>query len=116
MNFIEQEATVRANPLRHKPGQPDELGCADFVRSQWTLRSATAEEMPGQDDVFNCGVFVIMLMDLISLELPLLFDATDIELCRKKICLYVIDLMTIDLTDDDYDEIADDDDDDEADN
>jgi hypothetical protein len=36
-------------------------------------------------------------MDLISAELPLLFDATDIDLCRKKIALHIIDLMDADM-------------------
>jgi hypothetical protein len=97
LNFIEQEAAVRPNPLYGRPGQPAMLGCADCDKSKWRLTTACADDMPGQVDGFNGGVYVIMLMDLISAELPLLFDATDIDLCRKKIALHIIDLMDADM-------------------
>jgi Ulp1 protease family, C-terminal catalytic domain len=106
LDFLECEAEVRPNPRATKAGESASLGCSTFKRSEWKLKSADRASMPDQSalvgDIYNCGVYVIVLMDFISSDLPLLFDHSDIEMCRKKICLEIVDLkeLGVDLLED----------------
>jgi hypothetical protein len=96
LDILELEAEVRPNPRAAMAGESATQGCPGFNRSQWKLKSVDRAFMPDQaaiaGDWYNCGVYVIVLMDLISSDLPLMFDHSDIENCRKKICLEIVDL------------------------
>jgi len=102
LDCLEREAVVRPNPRAGRPNEPDSMGCAGFNRAKWKLHCIDRQSMPGQvlGDSYNCGVYVITLMDLISADLPLLFDHDDIELCRKRLCLHIIDMKDSDPSDD----------------
>ena len=62
----------------------------------WQLVDCTAAT-PRQRNSYDCGVFICTFMDLLSLNIPLGFDQTDMVRCRKRIALSILQGMSMAL-------------------
>ena len=61
-----------------------------FDAAKWKLRDMS-DTIPQQENGIDCGVFVIYYMDLLSLELPLMFGGNDMPHCRSRLLLSIFD-------------------------
>jgi Ulp1 protease family, C-terminal catalytic domain len=59
-----------------------------FDRRRWKCINA---KTPQQINGYDCGVFVIQLIDLISLDIPLLFGQADMQVVRRRLLASIFD-------------------------
>ena len=62
-----------------------------FGRRRWKCINA---KTPQQINGYDCGVFVIQLIDLISLDIPLLFGQADMQVVRRRLLASIFDRVS----------------------
>lgn len=62
-----------------------------FKRRQWKCTNC---KTPQQSNGYDCGVFCILIADLISLDIPLLFGQADIVAVRRRLVASIFDRLS----------------------
>jgi hypothetical protein len=65
----------------------------DFCVNEWVIEERA--ECPRQLNDYDCGIFMLTFIDLISLDLPLLFKQSDVTHIRRRMLQEIIDFCKL---------------------